>query len=251
MGIKIKLPLTSVFLMIFLIANGQSIQMIQGHEYVDLGLSVNWANCNIGSNNPEDFGDYFAWGETYTKSSYNKMTYKFAGETLGATNLPTIEAKVKALLDYTKYLGDENKQNPNDVKLDIEDDVASVQWGNLWRMPTMNEISELIDSCNWVFDDIKGIKGYWAVSKVNGNKIFFPLAGYIHDDIVSDVGKSGKYWASELRKDMCFEAYQIWISYDDEAAKMQKKSSVFLSDDGFRENGRSVRAVCEKASIKK
>ena len=250
MGI-IKSYLISVYLTIPLIAAGQSIQMIQGHEYVDLGLSVLWASCNIGSNSPEEYGDYYAWGETYTKSSYNKMTYKFAGETLGATNLPTIDAQIKAMLDYTKYLGEENKQNPNDVKLDIADDVANAQWGNPWRMPTMNEISELVDSCNWEVGEIKGIKGYWAISKVNGNKVFFPLAGYIYDDVVSDVGKSGKYWASELRKDMCFEAYQIWISYEDDSAEMRKKSSVFLSDDGFRENGRSVRAVCERTSINK
>ena len=68
---------------------------------------------------------------------------------------------------------------------------------------------------------------------------------------MSDVGKSGKYWASELRKDMCFEAYQIWLSYADDLAEMQKKSSIFLSDDGYRYNGRSVRAVCERTSINK
>lgn len=250
MGIKVKIFLISTFLTISLIVEGQSIQKIQGHEYVDLGLSVNWATCNIGSNSPEEFGDYFAWGETYTKSCYNEMTYKFAGETLGVKNLPTIDAQIKALVDYTKYLGEENKQNPNDVKLDVMDDVANAQWGSSWRMPTMNEISELVDSCNWELDEIKGIKGYWAISKVNGNKIFFPLAGYIYDDVVSDVGKSGKYWASELRKDMCFEAYQIWLSYADDLAEMQKKSSVFLSDDGYRYNGRSVRAVCERTRIK-
>lgn len=249
MGI-IKSTLISVFLTIPSIVVGQSVQMIQGHESVDLGLSVLWASCNIGSNSPEEFGDYFAWGETYTKSCYNKMTYKFAGETLGATNLPTIDAQIKSRLDYTKYLGEENKQNPNDVKLDISDDVANAQWGSLWRMPTLKEISELLDSCNWVLDEVKGITGYWAVSKVNGNKIFFPLAGYISDDQVFGVGKSGKYWASELRKDMCFEAYQIWMSYTDDLSEMRKKSSVFLSDDGYRENGRSVRAVCDRLQNK-
>lgn len=250
MGIKLKYALINVFFTIPLFLEGQGVQAIQGHEYVDLGLSVLWASCNIGSNNPEEYGDYFAWGETYTKSSYNKMTYRFAGETLASDNFPTTDARIKALLDYTKYLGEENKQNPNDVKLDIVDDVANAQWGYPWRMPTMNEISELVDSCTWELDEIKGIKGYWAVSKVNGNKIFFPLAGYISDDEVSDVGKAGKYWASELRKDMCFEAYQIWISYADDLAEQQKKSTVFLSDDGYRYNGRSVRAVCEKSSLK-
>lgn len=245
MGI-IKSILISTFLTIPLIVEGQSVQKIHGHEYVDLGLSVLWANCNIGSNSPEEYGDYFAWGETYTKSCYNKMTYKFAGETLGETIFPTIDAQIKALFDFTKYLGEENKQNPNDVRLDITDDVANVQWGNPWRMPTMIEISELIDSCNWVLDEIKGIKGYWAVSKVNGNNIFFPLGGYINDDVFEDVGKSGKYWASDLRPDMCFEAYQIWMSSEEDSSKIEKGASVILSDDGFRENGRNVRAVCDK-----
>lgn len=247
MGI-IKSTLISVFLTIPSIVVGQSVQVIQGHESVDLGLSVLWASCNIGSNSPEEFGGYFAWGESYTKSSYNNMTYKFSGSTHAADKPSTLNAQISAMLDNTKYLGEENKQNCNDVKLDIVDDVANVLWGSPWRMPTMNEISELIDSCNWIIDVIKGIKGYWAVSKVNGNKIFFPLAGSISDDVVSDVGKAGKYWASKLRKDMCFDAYQIWMSYADILAEMSNKSSVFLSDDGYRENGRSVRAVCERTS---
>ena len=246
MGIIKTINIVSVLLLTSTIGSGQNNMNIQGHEYVDLGLSVYWATCNIGANDPESLGDYFAWGETYTKSCYNKMTYKFAGETLGATNLPTIDAEIKAMVDYTKYLGNENKQTPNDVKLDIADDVANVQWGNPWRMPTKDEIEELVDSCDWVLDDIKGVIGYWAISKVNKNKIFFPLAGYIYDDVVTDVGKAGKYWASELRPDMCFEAYQIWISYEDDLAKMQKKPSIFLSDDGFREYGRCVRAVVDK-----
>lgn len=246
MGVKIKYTLLSLFLIISIVVKGQSINTIQGHEYVDLGLSVLWATCNIGSNSPEEFGGYYAWGETYTKSSYNDITYKFAGETKASDNLNTIEAESNVLYDYTKYLGDHNKLNPNDVKLDIEDDVANVQWGNPWRMPSKNEISELVDSCDWLFGEIKGVKGCWAISKVNGNKIFFPLAGYVSDYIVLDIGVSGKYWASELRKDMCFEAYQIWISYADDWANMCNKSSVFLSNDGMRENGRSVRAVCEK-----
>lgn len=250
MGIIKNFILTSVCLLIPLFVKGQKAQAINGHEFVDLGLSVNWASCNIGSKSPEGYGDFFAWGETYPKTSYNKMTYKFAGETLGRNDLGTLDAQMKSLVDYTKYLGDENKSVPNDIKLDIADDVANARWGSPWRMPTKNEICELVDSCNWLLDELKGIKGYWAISKINGNKIFFPLAGYIHDDVVSDVGKAGKYWASELRKDMCFEAYQIWISYKDRLASTKEKSSVFISDDGFREYGRSVRAVCEKTPTK-
>ena len=235
MGITQKLILISVCLSFFMIVRGQddNAQIIRGHEYVDLGLSVYWATCNIGSNSPEGYGDYFAWGETYSKSCYNRMTYKYSGEK-------------DDFEDYTKYLGENNKLVSEDSRLVETDDVATVQWGTPWRMPKKEEIDELVDSCSWVYDEINGNKGYWAISKINSNKIYFPLAGYIYNDILSGVGKIGKYWASELRSDMCFEAYQLWISHDDNWAKMMKKEVVFLSDDGLRVNGRTVRAVCSR-----
>lgn len=228
LGSSLSLSLTSGF----------SQNIIEGHEYVDLGLSVNWATCNIGSNRPEEAGDYFAWGETYTKSCYNKITYKFSGGKEGV---------LESLTDYTKYLGKENSYNPNDIKLEDSDDVAHVLWGDKWRMPTMNEVEELVNNCKWEFGELRKVKGCWAISKINGNRVFFPLAGYVYDTEVSDVGASGKYWASELRSDMCFEAYQLYISFSDNWAEMNNnKTSVFLSDDGMRENGRSVRPVSVK-----
>lgn len=236
MGINKKISLSLTLLFFVTSIYGQGGQIIDGHEYVDLGLSVNWASCNIGSNSPEEFGDYFAWGETFTKSYYNKMTYKFFGGKEG----------LEGLTDYTKYKGTENKLNPNDTQLEENDDVAHVLWGGRWRMPTMKEIEELVDSCEWVFYEINNIKGCWAISKVNGNMIFFPLAGYIQDDTVSDIGLAGKYWSSQIRANMCFEAYQLWISLADSLAEMEGKTSILLSDDGFRENGRSVRPVCVK-----
>lgn len=236
MGIINKIILLSALSLSVNIGFCQNI--INGHEYVDLGLSVNWANCNVGSNSPEEIGDYFAWGETYSKSCYNKMTYRYSGGKEGI---------FESLMDYTKYLGKENQLNPNDVKLEDNDDVAYFLWGAKWRMPTMNEVEELVNNCKWEFGEFKSTKGCWAISKINGNKIFFPLAGYVYEDRVTDVGASGKYWASELRSDMCFEAYQLYISFSDNLAEMNKnKTSVFLSDDGMREYGRSVRPVCKK-----
>lgn len=235
MGIKNKIILVATITLS--VNSGFCQSVINGHEYVDLGLSVNWAECNIGSNTPEESGDYFAWGETYTKSAYNKMTYKFSGGKEG----------VEGLTDFTKYLGEENLLDPDDVKLEDMDDVAHVLWGEKWRMPTMNEVEELVDNCDWEFCEFQNVRGCWAISKINGNRIFFPLAGYVYDDEVTDVGASGKYWASELRADMCFEAYQLYLSFSDYWAEMNNnKTSVFLSDDGMRENGRSVRPVCEK-----
>lgn len=248
MGI-IRNILLVIILSFSIIGNGQNIMTFQGHDYVDLGLSVCWATCNIGATNPEEYGDYFAWGETFPKSCYNKMTYKYSGDTHCLENFQLIDNSVSAITDYTKYLGKNNKLNPNDSKLDLSDDVAFIQWGNPWRMPSKEEIKELVDSCNWTADKLNGIIGYWAVSKINGNKIFFPLAGYISDENIVDVGKAGKYWASELRLDMCFEAYQIWISHNDKLSQQRNESSVFLSDDGYRENGRSVRAVLDKSKL--
>lgn len=235
MGIK-RIMLIIGLLLYPVAGSGQNINIVDGHEYVDLGISVNWATYNIGSNKPEEYGDYFAWGETYSKSSYNKITYIFSGEKEG----------IEGLTDYTKYIGRRDKNVLGDSVLVLSDDVAHVQWGGRWRMPTKEEIQELVESCDWSFCKVNDVIGCWATSKINGNKIFFPLAGYIYDDVITNVGQSGKYWSSELRPDMCFESYQLWISYKDEIAEMDKKSSIFLSDDGYRENGRSVRAVFSK-----
>lgn len=235
MGINRIITIISLF--VFSInGNCQNPITLDKHEYVDLGLSVNWATCNIGSSKPEEFGDYYAWGETYVKSSYNRITYIFSGEKEG----------VEGLTDFTKYLGRSDKNVLGDSVLSLSDDVAHVQWGGKWRMPSKKEIKELVESCDWSFCDVNGVKGCWAISKINRNKIFFPLAGYVYDDEITNVGESGKYWSSELRPDMCFESYQLWISYTDEIVDMNKKSSVFLSDDGYRDNGRSVRAVFPK-----
>lgn len=231
MGVASKFISVAMLLSAVASSLAQEKRYIAGHEYVDMGLSVNWATCNIGSYCPEGFGDYFAWGETYTKSCYNDMTYRYSGE---------------VRWDYTKYQGDKNKQVEYDQILKIEDDAARQNWGEPWRMPTKNEIEELINNCEWTFDYLNDVSGYWAISKINGGRVFFPLSGYIIGLSLLDIGKSGKFWSSELRPDMCFEAYQLWISYDDNLAKQRKKISIFLSDDGKREDGRPIRAVCDR-----
>lgn len=230
MGIGLKIKSVVVLSLSAVLTWAQEKRYIAGHEYVDLGLTVKWATCNVGSYCPEGFGDYFAWGETYTKSCYNSITYRYSGETRW---------------DYSKYQGEDNAHVMNDSKLTIEDDAARQHWGEPWRMPTMNEIEELVNNCEWKFDLINDVSGYWAISKINGERIFFPLSGYIIDLSLRDVGKSGKYWSSELRADMCFESYQLWISHEDELAKMRNGISIILSDDAFRENGRPIRAVCD------
>lgn len=230
MGIINKYTMISALLLNSIIVSAQNYKIIQGHEYVDMGLSVNWATCNIGASSPEGYGDYFAWGETFSKSCYNIFTYSFTGENI--------------YLDYTKYIGDirANEQNKNDNKLELIDDVANVQWGKPWRIPTSNEIEELVNSCDWVLDERNGVKGCWAISRINGNKLFFPLAGQFKGDEFMGEGMVGKYWASEIDYSWCGSANELWLWYDDEYLK---KLSVSVAVN-TRETGISVRAVVDK-----
>lgn len=166
------------------------------HTYVDLGLSVKWATCNVGATSPEEYGDYFAWGEIETKALFTQESYRFWDCGVSGCGL-------------TKY----NKNSDwgevdNKNKLDIEDDVAHIQWGGDWRLPTFEECQELTSSinCTWTWTTMNGINGYIVTSKVSGyegNYIFLPASGFICDDnetVVYDenVGDFGYYWASEL-----------------------------------------------------
>lgn len=133
-------------------------------EYVDLGLSVKWATCNLGSSKPEDAGDYYAWGEVAPKSSYYWSNYQWCKDTL--TN-------------YTKYcsnssLGD-NGFTDDKVLLDTFDDAATQKLGSPWRMPTVAECRELLKNCDWKMTDLNGVTGFLFVSKKNGSLFSFHL----------------------------------------------------------------------------
>ena len=190
-----------------------------GHEYVDLGLSVKWATCNVGAASPLDCGDYFAWGETEPKDYYDWSTYKWCN---GSDNT------------LTKYCTESNYGTvDNKTVLDLEDDAAHVNWGGDWRMPTLAEQDELRNNCTWEWTTQNGVKGRMATSKINGNSIFLPAAGYRYDGSLYAVGSSGSYWSSSLGSSDSIYAYYLdfrsgyvdWSDYD-------------------RDFGRSVRAVC-------
>ena len=170
-----------------------------GHEYVDLGLSVKWATMNVGATSPEEYGDYFAWGETKPKSDYNWGTYKWCD---GDYN------------NMTKYcISSDFGIVDNKTKLEPEDDAATVNWGGAWRMPTKEEQVELITECNWTLDTMNGVDGY-TVTGPNGNSIFLPISGYFSDTNVEDIGYNGTYWSSELKSDYSSQAYVIDIYND-------------------------------------
>ena len=155
------------------------------HEYVDLGLPSGtlWATCNIGASSPEEYGDYFAWGETEPKSDYSWITYKWCN---GSYN---------SLL--TKYCTESTNGIVDDkTQLELEDDAAYVNWGNKWRIPGKTQFSELFNSnyttTEWVTQN--GVLGCKTTSRTNGNSIFLPAAGYRDGTSLKQVGSIGEYW---------------------------------------------------------
>ena len=155
-----------------------------GYGYVDLGLSVKWATCNVGANNPEDYGDYFAWGETTTKTTYNWSTYKYCNGS------PTTMTKYNTSSSYGTV--------DNKTQLDFSDDAARANWGGSWRMPTDAEWTELREQCTWTWTTQNGVNGYKVTSKTNGSSIFLPAAGYCNGSSLDDAGSDGGYWSSSL-----------------------------------------------------
>lgn len=159
--------------------NNSSGNKISGHEYVDLGLSVKWATCNVGANKPEDYGNYYAWGETKAKLSYdigNSVTYG---------------------------------RNFGDIGGDSQYDAATANWGSSWRLPTGLEMRELIDNCTWTWTTQGGKKGY-KVTGPNGNSIFLPAAGYRYGSSLSSAGVDGYYWGSTPDDS---NSYYAWYLY--------------------------------------
>ena len=189
-------------------------------EYVDLGLSVKWATCNVGADSPEDYGDYFAWGEVEPKERYNWSTYKYCN----GTN--------KTL---TKYCGHSSYGNNGftDGKtiLDLEDDAATVNWGGAWRMPTDAELTELREKCKWTWTSQKDVNGYKVVGP-NGNSIFLPAAGYKDGESLLITRSFGNYWSSSLYPDYSDLAYSVYFYSD-----------VVVRYGSNRDHGRSVRPV--------
>ncbi|MBQ9363941.1 MAG: Ig domain-containing protein [Bacteroidaceae bacterium] len=189
-----------------------------GYEYVDLGLSVKWATMNIGASSPEDYGDYFAWGETEPKDTYNWSTYKWCNGS--STTL-------------TKYcLSSDYGTVDKKTTLELEDDAAHANWGGTWRMPTSGEIEELRNKCRSTWTTHNGVNGCKVVSKINGNSIFLPAAGYRSDDSLNDAGIWGYNWSSSLY-DYSTNGWFLYFS-----------STHFSPGVNYRYSGRSVRPVC-------
>ena len=158
-----------------------------GHEWVDLGLSVKWATCNVGADSPGGYGDYFAWGETSPKSSYTweNLRYRVSGDSYDNVT-------------FSKYVA-EGKYGTVDsrTRLELSDDAARQRWGGSWRMPTREEFQELVDKCRWSWTTEGGHAGY-KVTGPNGRSIFLPAAGYRYGSSLLNAGEYGYYWSSSL-----------------------------------------------------
>ncbi len=194
-----------------------------GPEAVDLGLSVKWASFNLGATKPEDYGEYFAWGETQPKENYIWSTYKWCN------------GDYNKLTKYCTYSSCWDSSEPmyNKTVLDPEDDAAHVNWGGSWRMPTREEWGELIDNCTWTWTSQNGVNGR-LVTGPNGKSIFLPAAGYRYDTYLYRAGSSGFYWSSSLTTGNPNDAYYVFFDSD----------NVFWNFD-TRCNGFSVRPVTE------
>ena len=165
-------------------------------EAVDLGLSVKWASFNVGATKPEEYGGYYAWGETEEKEDYSWETYKWCN---GSEDTMT---KYCTRSDY----GTVDNKNV----LDPEDDVAHVKWGGDWRMPTTSEQEELIYNCSWEYTALNDVNGY-KVTGPNGNCIFLPVTGYCDGTDVYD-RSYGYYWSGSLNSN-CNYAYDLYFSF--------------------------------------
>ena len=150
------------------------------HEYVDLGLPSGtlWATCNVGANSPEEYGDYFAWGETEPKSTYYWSTYKWCNGTSST---------------LTKYCTNSSYGTvDNKMELETEDDAATANWGEEWRMPTIEQQQELIDNCTWTWTTRNGVNGQ-LITGPNGNTLFLPAAGGRGAGLLDE--PFGSYWS--------------------------------------------------------
>ena len=158
----------------------------KGVEAVDLGLpsGTRWASCNLGATKPEEYGEYYAWGETEMKEIYNPESYKFY------TNYN---------YDYLGEIGG------------THNDVAHVRWSGKWRMPTNSEVKELVEKCKYEWTTLNGVKG-GKFTGPNGNSIFLPAAGDHWYEHLNDAGSIGYYWSSTQAPYFKYEAYSFYFT---------------------------------------
>lgn len=167
-------------------------------DAIDLGLSVKWASCNLGATKPEEYGNYYAYGEITTKTIYDWNTYKWCN---GSYDTQTKYCT-------SNYYG----ITDNKSTLNLEDDAANANLDSKWHIPTHDEWVELRTNCTckWTCNyNETGITGRIVTSKINNNSIFLPAAGFRHRYDLYNAGYDGHYWSSLLRTDFPFSAWSV------------------------------------------
>lgn len=197
---------------------------LNGHEYVDLGLPSGtlWATCNVGSETPEDYGGYYAWGETEPKELYDWKSYQYG-------------RFIHERYELNKYCTDSayglNGFVDHLTVMEPDDDVARVCWGEGWRMPTIEEWEELFLNTTGVWTTLNDVKG-WRCTASNGNSLFLPAGGYWWDDAFN--ADLGLYWSRTINKEFPYRAWGFHFNCD----------SSHLCGSSDRNRGQTVRAVC-------
>ena len=210
-----------------------------GHDWIDLGLpsGTRWATCNVGANAPEEYGGFYAWGETETKDLYSETTYRYqSGNT------------------FTKYNNTDKL-----TELEPEDDAATANWGTNWQMPSQPQMYELFQDV-YTTKEIatqNGVKGLKITSKQNGQSIFLPAASYhdydvdydendveVYYDLYGGEGEYGFFWTRTRQSSSSWAVSRSFSFYYDEETK---EYDLYSSDDSdYRYKGLSVRPVCHE-----
>ena len=231
----------------------------RGHSYVDLGLPSGtlWATCNVGASKPQDYGNYYAWGEITTKEEYSWNTYKYGS----------------GLCLMTKYCDDseggEDSFTDNKTTLELSDDAAYMNWGGKWRMPTIKQQSELRHECYWVWTEnyngsnVKGCIIYKAKApsdkgqqiykngtpsssySLSDAHIFLPAAGYRDDGDFYGIGSYGYYWSSSL---FIFDSGCAFIDKVDSDFEYDYNNYDYYDDYNCRCSGCTIRPVLNQKS---
>lgn len=203
----------------------EAANMHNGHEYVDLGVIVDgktvlWAKTNIGAEKPADYGDYYAWGETETKSVYDESTYEFYQYIDPVP--PTYEEDADGFLVQVDP-GNRGGYQYVNIGEDIsgtEYDVAHVKWAGNWRMPSRSELNALSNQCDWTWGSIKNsegetINGYKVSNKSDSSKyIFLPAAGSRYNSSLDFAASNGGYWSSSFDTSKSDRAYGLYFPSD-------------------------------------
>ena len=208
------------------------------YRKVDLGLSVNWASCNLGASSPEEFGDFYAWDEIETKYNYSLDSYNsYKAETMS-------EREMEGNKGYIKYIPQSKADSygfrrfyDNKAVLDPEDDIVHITLKGNWRMPRKEEFDELIANCKCEWVSFKGVNGTKFTSKVEGYTdkwIFLPAAGYSNGTHLFNAGNYGSYWSASL--------YNV---YPDYAHYLYLNSDYVCTLNYNRYYGQTIRPVCD------